>query len=114
VTHFHGWCPPWLAPSYAPFPYRYPLSYGLFYPVADYTLPSPTYVFVGSASASYPQLVFKDGTSYAVADYWRVDEQLHFITVEEGGTKFVLHSVPSTISTSSGRRTVPQRKGSGF
>jgi hypothetical protein len=29
-----------------------------------------------------------------VADYWRVDDQLHFITVEEGGTKFVPHTVP--------------------
>jgi hypothetical protein len=38
--------------------------------------------------------VFKDGTSYTVADYWRVDDQLHFITVEEGGTKFVPHTVP--------------------
>jgi hypothetical protein len=38
--------------------------------------------------------VFKDGTSYTVADYWRVDDQLHFITVEDGGTKFVPHTVP--------------------
>ncbi|MEO6872452.1 MAG: hypothetical protein ABI233_09575, partial [Chthoniobacterales bacterium] len=69
-------------------------SLRLSYPVIDYTLPSPIYVFLGSASASYPQLVFNDGTSYTVADYWRVDDQLHFITVEEGGTKFVPHTVP--------------------
>jgi hypothetical protein len=94
VTHFYGWRPRWLLQSYTPFPYRYPVPYGGPFPVVDYTLPSPNYVFVGSASVSYPKLVFKDGTSYTVADYWRVDDQLHFITVEEGGTKFVPHSVP--------------------
>jgi hypothetical protein len=94
VTRFYGWCPPWLSQWYAPLPYAYPLSYGFSYPVVDYTLPSPAYAFVGSAAASYPQLVFNDGTSYTVADYWRVDDQLHFITVEEGGTKFVPHTVP--------------------
>jgi hypothetical protein len=51
-------------------------------------------VFVGSASPSHPQLVFKDGTTYTVTDYWRVDDQLHFITIEEGGTKSVPHTVP--------------------
>ncbi|HEY2799073.1 MAG TPA: hypothetical protein VGI85_00635 [Chthoniobacterales bacterium] len=80
--------------SYRPLFYRYPVHYGFSYPVVDYTLPSPTYVFLGTAAASYPQLVFNDGTSYTVADYWRVDDQLHFITVEEGGTKFVPHTVP--------------------
>jgi hypothetical protein len=51
-------------------------------------------VFVGSSSSNHPQLVFKDGVTYTVADYWRVDDQLHFITLEEGGTKSVPHSVP--------------------
>ena len=55
---------------------------------------APTYVFVGSDSASHPQLVFKNGTTYTVTDYWRVDDQLHFITIEEGGTKSVPHTVP--------------------
>ena len=55
---------------------------------------SPTYFFLPSASASRPQLIFKDGTTYTVADYWRVDDQLHFITSEEGGTKSVPHTVP--------------------
>jgi hypothetical protein len=93
VTPFYGWCSPWLVQPYPLLPFGYPVSYGLSYPFADYTLPSPTYVFVGSAAASYPQLVFNDGTSYTVADYWREDDQLHFITVEEGGTKFVPHTV---------------------
>src|SRR5579864_8265547 len=56
--------------------------------------PLPTYVFVGNSSASNPQLVFKDGTTYTVTDYWRIDDQLHFITIEEGGTKSVPHTVP--------------------
>ena len=94
VTPFYGWCRPWLVQPYALLPFAYPVSYGLSYPFVDYALPSPTYVFVGSAAASYPQLVFNNGTSYTVADYWRVDDQLHFITVEEGGTKFVPHTVP--------------------
>jgi len=51
-------------------------------------------VFVGSASPSHPQLVFKDGTTYTVTDYWRVNDQLHFITIEEGGTKSVPHTMP--------------------
>jgi hypothetical protein len=29
-----------------------------------------------------------------VTDYWRSDDQLHFITTEEGGTKSVPHIVP--------------------
>ncbi len=55
---------------------------------------SPTYYFYGSESASHPQLVFNDGTIYTVADYWRVDDQLHFITVEENGSKSVPHTAP--------------------
>lgn len=94
VVRFYRWCPTWLVQRYTPLPFPYPVPYAAPYPAPDYTLPSPSYVFVGSASMSHPQLVFKDGTSYTVADYWRVDGQLHFITVEEGGTKFVPHTVP--------------------
>ena len=64
------------------------------YPVWNFIAPSPAYVFVGSASPSHPQLVFKDGTTYTVTDYWRVNDKLHFITIEEGGTKSVPHAVP--------------------
>ncbi len=75
-----------------PFPYYVPDPVP--YPVWNFIVPLPTYVFVGSASASHPQLVFKDGTTYTVTDYWRVNDQLHFITIEEGGTKSVPHTVP--------------------
>lgn len=64
------------------------------YPVWNFIAPFPTYVFVGSASATHSQLVFKDGTTYTVTDYWRVNDQLHFITIEEGGTKSVPHTMP--------------------
>lgn len=94
VTHFYGWCPPWLGQTYTPLQYLYPIPYGVGSPAPAYTLPAPSYVFVGSSSASYPQIIFKDGTSYTVADYWREDDQLHFITVENGGTKYVPHTAP--------------------
>jgi hypothetical protein len=55
---------------------------------------SPTYFFLPNESPSRPQLILKNDTTYTVADYWRVDDQLHFITVEEGGTKSVPHTVP--------------------
>src|SRR6266446_6103021 len=77
----------------APFPYP---VWNFIAPVSTYALaPVPTYAFVLTGSAaSHPQLVFKDGTTYMVTDYWRVDDQLHFITIEEGGTKSVPHTVP--------------------
>ena len=88
---------PWFAappavffPYCAPAPFPYPVPY----PVWNFIAPLPTYVFVGSASPTHPQLVFKDGTTYAVTDYWRVNDRLHFITIEEGGTKSVPHTVP--------------------
>lgn len=55
---------------------------------------SPTYFFLPSESPRRPRLILNDGTIYTVADYWRVDDQLHFITVEESGTKSVPHTVP--------------------
>jgi hypothetical protein len=75
-------------------PFAYPVPYPEPYPVWNFIAPLPTYVFVGSASATHPQLVFKDGTTYTVTDYWRVNDELHFITIEEGGTKSVPHTVP--------------------
>src|SRR6516164_8534030 len=91
----------WLAPRpaiflpyYTPDPFPYPVPYPVPFPVWNFIPPSPTYVFVGSASPSHPQLVFKDGTTYTVTDYWRVNDELHFITIEEGETKSVPHTVP--------------------
>jgi hypothetical protein len=81
-------------PYYVPDPIPYPVPYPASYPVWNFIPPLPTYAFVGSASATHPQLVFRNGTAYTVADYWRVDDQLHFVTIEDGGTKSVPHTVP--------------------
>jgi hypothetical protein len=77
-------------PYCIPVPFPYPVPY----PVWNFIAPSPTYVFLGSASATHPQLVFKDGTTYTVTDYWRINDQLHLITIEEGGTRSVPRTVP--------------------
>jgi hypothetical protein len=77
-------------------PFRYfVLDFTTPYSASESIVPfSPTYFFLPGESASHPQLIFKDGTTYTVADYWRVDDQLHFITSEEGGTKSVPHTAP--------------------
>ena len=93
VHRFIG-CPPVFLQSAIAAPFLYPVPYPVPYPVWDFVPPSPTYVFAGTISSTHPQLVFKDGTTYTVTDYWRVDDQLHFITTEEGGTKSVSHSLP--------------------
>src|SRR4051812_30298829 len=87
------WCPPLIVQSPVPVPYLYTVGYSAPYAAPQFVPTSPTYVF-GSDSPTRLQLVFKNGTIYTVSDYWRVDDQLHFITVEEGGTKSVPHTVP--------------------
>jgi len=68
------------------------------YVVRDFSTPvpyesivpfAPTYYFIGNESANHPRLIFKDHMTYTVEDYWRVDDQLHFITSEDGATKSV-------------------------
>jgi hypothetical protein len=47
----------------------------------------PTYfVIYGGGERDLVQLYLNDGTVYNVTDYWLVDDQLHFTTVEAGGT----------------------------
>jgi len=82
--------PPVFLPYCIPVLFPYPVPYSVW----NFIPQSPSYVFVGSASPAHPQLVFKDGTTYTVTDYWRVNDQLNFITIEEGGTKTVPHTVP--------------------
>jgi hypothetical protein len=56
---------------------------------------APTYYFYRNESSTiHPRLVFKDHMTYTVEDYWRVSDQLHFITSEEGGTKSIPRTVP--------------------
>lgn len=77
----------------------------------DYTFTSPgptTYVaqvyeapnFYGSEPDygmerdDTPQLYLKDGTILNVTDYWLVDEQLHFMMIQEDGVKPVEEAIP--------------------
>ena len=39
------------------------------------------------------RLYLKDGTVYSVTDYWLVNGDLHFKTVEENGTKVVEQTI---------------------
>jgi len=91
VQRYDPFC---FVPSIVPAPLLHPVPYTTQYSAPNFILTMPTYLLVGSASTIRPQLVFKDGTSYTVSDYWRADDQLHFVTVEEGGAKSVPHSVP--------------------
>jgi len=70
---------------------------------------SPAYGAGGQSSGqtyvnpSYPtwpgardlvELFFKDGTVYAVTDYWLADGQLHYMMLDERGEKAAEHVVP--------------------
>ena len=65
----------------APPTYEYPESY-----------PYPWYPY-GEERRDLVRLFLKDGTMYDVTDYWVVDDQMHFTTIEEGGTKSVEHII---------------------
>jgi hypothetical protein len=47
-----------------------------------YNCYAPVYI-VGVEAREFPQLYLKDGTVYNVSDYWLVDNQLHFTTLDE-------------------------------
>jgi hypothetical protein len=51
-------------------------------------------LYGGEETRELPQLYLKDGTVYRVTDYWLVNGQIHFTTLEEGGTKSVEHVIP--------------------
>jgi hypothetical protein len=40
------------------------------------------------------ELFLKDGTVYDVTDYWLVDGELHFTTLDESETRWEEHTVP--------------------
>src|ERR1043165_4543594 len=97
--HFYRWhAHPGLFPQYQ---YRFdPFRYFIQDfapppPPSELIVPfAPTYYFYGNESASHPRLGFKDHMTYTVQDYWRVDDQLHFITLEDGGTRSVPRTAP--------------------
>jgi hypothetical protein len=55
-------------------------------------LPTPFFVYGGGGSG-LAQLYLNDGTVYNVTDYWLVDGQLHFTTVDAGGNSAVEHTI---------------------
>lgn len=91
---FYRYDPIYFARSVVTVPVPYPVPYPIPYVVPTVVAPSAPYLFIGNNSSVRPQLVFKDGITYIVSDYWRTDDQLHFMTSEEGGTKSVPHVVP--------------------
>jgi len=87
----------------------------VYYPTAgEESATAPSYM-----SPSYPtdvrardlvELFFKDGTVFEVTDYWLVDGQLHFLTVDARGEKAVEHVLPfdsldlqNTVDVNTGR-----------
>jgi hypothetical protein len=48
----------------------------------------PVYVY-GEPEHELVWLYSRDGTAYGVTDYWFVNNQVHFVTLEEGGAKSV-------------------------
>jgi hypothetical protein len=61
------------------------------YPPSVY---APPFYAAGEGERDLPQLYMKDGTVYNVTDYWVVDGQLHFSTLEAGGARWQEHTVP--------------------
>ena len=90
----HRYHPVCFVPTIVPISFPYPVPYSTAYPVPNFVAPSIEYVFLGSSTPARLPLTFKDGTTYLVSDYWREGDQLHFTTVEDGGTKSVPHNVP--------------------
>jgi hypothetical protein len=54
--------------------------------------PYPVY-FYGGGGREYAELVLKDGTVYNVTDYWLVNGQLHFTTVDASNLKVEEHTI---------------------
>lgn len=55
--------------------------------------PVPAYYLFAGEGRELAQLLLTDGTAYNVTDYWLVDTQLHFKTIEDDGTKVVEHAI---------------------
>jgi hypothetical protein len=53
---------------------------------------APLYIY-GERRRDLAQLYLKDGTVYNVTDYWLVNDQLHFTTLDESGTKWIEHVI---------------------
>lgn len=71
----------------------------------------PVYIG-GEEGRQLAQLYFKDGSMYNVTDYWVVNGQLHFMTIDESGTKWNEHTV--VLNTLDMRKTADTAKQRGF
>lgn len=87
----HWWqsCnPPWYPQFSCNGSPQYGYGWG-YYPTLPYYI-SPLYMYAGDGR-ELVQLYFNDGSAARVTDYWVVDGELHFTTVEEGAPKPVEH-----------------------
>lgn len=80
-SSFYGYGPEYTSPSFGPS-----------YPQPQMEIQNWP-VYYGEANSQYVQLFLKDGTVYNATDYWLVNGQLHYKTVEENGTKVVEHEI---------------------
>jgi hypothetical protein len=67
---------------------QYGYGFGV-YPTPPYYI-APLYMY-GGEDRDLVQLYFNDGSAVSVTDYWIVDGQIHFTTIEEGSRKPVEH-----------------------
>ena len=74
--------------------YGYPYVPPPTYEPPTYSEPPEPYSYGSGSGRELPQLFFKDGSVYLVTDYWLVEGQIHFITVEDVGAKSVEHVIP--------------------
>jgi hypothetical protein len=56
--------------------------------------PEPGYLY-GDGGRELVQLYLKDGTVYSAADYWIVNDELHFTTVDASGRQPIEHTINS-------------------
>jgi hypothetical protein len=71
----------------------------------------PVYIG-GDEGRQLAQLYFKDGSIYNVTDYWVVNGRLHFMTIDDSGTKWNEHSVD--VNTLDMQKTADIAKQRGF
>jgi hypothetical protein len=98
---FYGGCDPFWVWGYGcnalPF-YEYEPAYTAPAPGLSYSQPQmeiqnwPVY-FDGEENSQFVQLYLKDGTVYSVTDYWLVNGDLHFKTIEDHGEKVAEHTI---------------------
>ena len=80
---------------------------------APQTYVAPSYP-TGAGVRDLVELFFKDGTVFNVTDYWLVDGQLHFLTVDDRNERTVEHVLPFDSLDAQTTTDVNTRKGFRF